>query len=111
MGTTTGRMSCAGPNLSQVPTSLTDGQLAVLKAFHDFEPMTDEVLAVWIHHFADLQMSSSGVRTRRAELSRPGKGRGPLIHTVGVKKTRSRHAAVHDLTPEGKRLAKRLFNG
>jgi hypothetical protein len=86
--------------------SLTDGQLAVLKAFHDFEPMTDEVLAVWIHHFAGVQMSSSGVRTRRSELTKAG-----FVTAVGEKKTRARKAAVHDLTPKGRKLAKELFNG
>jgi hypothetical protein len=90
----------------KAPRALTDGQLAVLKAFHDFEPMTDEVLAVWIHHFANVQMSSSGVRTRRSELTKEG-----LVRPVGMKRTRSRNAVVHDLTPRGRKLAERLFNG
>jgi hypothetical protein len=97
--------------LTGATVSLTDGQLAVLKAFHDFEPMTDEVLAVWIHHFEGKPMSSSGVRTRRAELSRPSDDRGALVHVVGEKKTRTRRALVHHLTPEGAKLAKELFNG
>lgn len=86
--------------------SLTPGQTAVLRAFNDFgRPMDDTALSVFVHHIEDEDMSSSGVRSRRAELCRAG-----LVGVVGTKVLKSgRRAAIHDLTPQGKRLARALF--
>lgn len=91
--------------------SLTDGQTAVLRAFHDFgRPMDDLALTVYVHHIEDDPMSSSGIRTRRAELSRRTDTRPPFLHVVGTKVLKSgRNAAIHDLTPAGRRAANKLF--
>lgn len=87
---------------------LTDGQRAVLRAFHEFgKPMDDLALAVYVHHIEDDPMSSSSVRSRRAELSR---GPSPLLQVVDTKRLRSgRQAAVHGLTTEGKLVANASF--
>lgn len=89
---------------------LTEGQTAVLRAFHEFGPMTDVALSVYVHHVSETSMSSSGIRSRRAELTRPTAQRGSLLHVVGTKKLKSgRRAAVHALTNEGYRSAETLF--
>lgn len=90
--------------------SLTDGQTAVLKAFHEFgRPMDDQALTVYVHHIADEPMSSSGIRSRRAELGRATPL--PLIKVTGTKVLSSgRSAAVHGLTTAGKAKAKALFD-
>lgn len=89
---------------------LTAGQTAVLRAFHEFGPMTDVALSVYVHHVEEVSMSSSGIRSRRAELARATSSRGPLLHAVGTKKLKSgRRAAVHALTDEGKLLAELAF--
>ena len=84
--------------------TLTDGQKAVLSAFHGFGPMDDVALTVYVHHISDVPMSSSGIRTRRSELLRKG-----LLEVTGAKRLKSgRFAHVHGLTPAGKRLARAL---
>jgi hypothetical protein len=90
--------------------SLTDGQKAVLKAFHEFNrPMDDQALTVYVHHIADTPMSSSGIRSRRAELTRTTPL--PLVKVTGIKTLASgRKAAVHGLTTAGKAKAKALFD-
>jgi len=99
--------------------TLTDGQRAVLRAFHEFgRPMDDITLSVLVHHVADRPYSSSGIRSRRAELCRTIDNDGitnyastqPLVESVGRKRLRSgRYAQVFALTAEGKRVAKALF--
>ncbi len=86
--------------------SLTRNQLAVLEAFHEFgRPMDDVTLTAFTHHIERVPQSSSGIRSRRAELSRK-----MLIETVGTKKlTSGRLAAVHALTTNGRLLAESLF--
>lgn len=91
--------------------SLTDGQTAVLRAFYDFgRAMDDIALTVVVHHIEDDPMSSSGIRSRRAELSRPTEDRPALLRVVDTKILKSgRRAAIHALTPAGERRARKLF--
>lgn len=73
-------------------------------AFAEFGQMTDVALAVYVHHVAEVSMSSSGIRTRRAELTRT---EPPLLEVVGTHRMKSgRRAAVHNLTPEGRATAR-----
>jgi hypothetical protein len=75
---------------------LTSSQVAVLKGFKDVGPMEDQVLAALLHHRTS--MSSSSVRSRRAELVRKG-----ALNVVSTTKLRSgRAAAVHALTKDGR---------
>jgi predicted ArsR family transcriptional regulator len=84
--------------------SLTHGQEAVIKAFGQIGSIDDTGLAVYIHHVADISMSSSGVRSRRAELVRKG-----LVTVTGVKTTKSGRAqAIHGLTIKGQRAYRKL---
>jgi hypothetical protein len=84
--------------------NLTDGQKAVLRAFRAFGAMDDVALAVYVHHVEDVDMSSSGIRTRRHELGLKG-----LLHAVGIKRAKSgRRATIWNLTPEGRIVARRL---
>lgn len=84
--------------------SLTNGQIAILRAFNEFGSMTDLALSVYVHHVAEESMSSSGIRTRRSELSRKG-----LLSDVGTRKLKSgRMAVVHGLSEEGRRVAESL---
>lgn len=78
---------------------MTNGQFAVLDALSNYtKGLDDQGLAVHVHHIADNDMSSSGVRTRRAELASMG-----FVTPVGVKRTRSgRSAAIHAVTAQGK---------
>ena len=84
---------------------LTAGQRVVLRAFYEFGAMDDTALSIYVHHIADEPMSSSGIRTRRAELTRTIDERSnpaPLLRVVGTKKLKSgRRAAIHDLTDIG----------
>lgn len=81
---------------------LSDGQKVVLKAVGRLGDIDDVTLAAYCHHLAE--MSSSGVRTRRAELVRKG-----LLRVTGVVRTRSgRSAAEHGLTGRGHREYRRL---
>lgn len=85
--------------------SLTEGQKAVLRAFYDFGPLHDAALASFVHHHSDVNMASSGIRTRRAELVRKG-----LLHATGTRRLKSgRVAAVHSLTRLGQSEAYNLF--
>lgn len=78
---------------------LTPGQVAVLRAFYEFGDMTDVALATYVHHVSEVNMSSSGIRTRRAELCRTDP---PLLRKVDHRITKSgREAGVHRLTSEG----------
>lgn len=85
-------------------SNLTTGQKAVLRAFHEFGDMTDVALATYVHHVSQENMSSSGIRSRRAELVRKG-----LVDVTGTKKMKSgRYAAVHGLTALGIKDARSL---
>jgi hypothetical protein len=85
----------------KLASSLTKGQQAVLRAFSDFGAMDDTALTVYVHHIADVAMSSSGIRSRRAELARKG-----LLAVVGVKQLKSgRNAAIHGITRKGEQVA------
>ena len=89
---------------------LTQGQRVVLRAFYEFGPMDDTALSIYVHHIADEPMSSSGIRSRRAELARltDEAGNG-LLRIVRTKKLKSgRRAAVHALTDAGYLLASEL---
>jgi hypothetical protein len=90
--------------------NLTQGQAAVLRAFAEFgRPMDDVSLSILVHHIEDEPMSSSGIRSRRAELSRSTDDRPALVRIVGTKRLKSgRNAAIHDLTPAGRRAAAKL---
>ena len=84
----------------KLAASLTKGQRAVLRAFSDFGAMDDTALTVYVHHIADVSMSSSGIRSRRAELVRKG-----LVAVTGIKTLKSgRNAAIHGLTSTGTRV-------
>jgi hypothetical protein len=80
--------------------TLTPCQTTVLAAFNDFNvALDDQGLAVYVHHVAGNDMSSSGVRTRRVELERKG-----LVALSGSKLTKSnRSAATHVITSAGKK--------
>lgn len=78
---------------------LSPGQRTVLTAFQSFDQMDDVILTVYVHHIADSPMSSSGIRTRRAELVRKG-----CLRVVGTKTLKSgRPAAVFGITAKGRR--------
>lgn len=47
---------------------MTAGQSAVLEAIKEYGPITDAALVPLVQHVANVQMSSSGIRTRRSEL-------------------------------------------
>lgn len=85
--------------------SLTPGQQSVLHAFFTYGiPLDDTTLTTYVHHKEPLNQSSSGIRSRRAELARKG-----LIQAVDTRVLKSgRHAVVHALTPSGKVLASQL---
>jgi hypothetical protein len=88
-----------------VSDALSAGQITVLRAFHEFGPMDDTALAVYVHHVAEQPMSSSGIRTRRAELVRKG-----LLAVVRTKRVKSgRRAAIHGLTWDGRAVTEVLF--
>lgn len=77
-------------------------QETVLRSLRSFGRASDEALAIYVHHMANSDMSSSGVRSRRAELTRLG-----YVGVVGAVGTKSgRTALVHAITPKG-RLALR----
>lgn len=79
---------------------LTPGQQVVLQAFKDFGNMDDVALTVYVHHVAEASMSSSGIRSRRAELARKG-----LLNITDIKTAKSgRSMCVHGLSTAGKRL-------
>lgn len=85
---------------------LTPGQAEVLKAFLDHGPMHDAELATFVHHHSALTMSSSGIRSRRSELS---KMVPPLLQPVGVRTMKSgRNSAIHGLTLDGYAVAEEL---
>lgn len=86
-------------------SSFTPTQRDVLRAFHDFgRPLDDKTLEVYVHHIGTNAGSSSSIRSRRAELQRSG-----YLKVVGYKPQRSgRKAAVHALTPAGRKIAKSL---
>lgn len=82
----------------KIAAELTAGQEAVLRAFYEFAPMDDTALTVYVHHISGRSMSSSGIRSRRAELVRKG-----LVAVTGVKTLKSgRNAAIHGITLRGR---------
>lgn len=84
----------------KLAASITSGQTAVLRAFSEFGPMDDTPLAIYVHHRSGIPMSTSGIRTRRAELVRKN-----LLAVAGVKQLKSgRNAAIHGLTRQGERV-------
>lgn len=77
---------------------LTNGQLEVLKAFKTLGSVDDGALAAYVHHMSSASMSSSGVRSRRAELVRKG-----ALEITGTHRLKSgRSAAIHGLTTNGR---------
>lgn len=85
--------------------NLTKGQQAVLKAFAAFGDMDDVALSVYMHHVADVNMSSSGIRTRRCELVRKG-----LLNYVGTKRLKSgRKAKLYGLSNAGQKAYTKLW--
>lgn len=81
--------------------SLTEGQTAVLRAFSEFGAMDDTPLTIYVHHVSGKNMSSSGIRTRRAELVRKG-----LLTVAGIKTLKSgRNAVVHGISARGLAVA------
>jgi hypothetical protein len=82
-------------------SNLTECQAEVLEALSTFpRGIDDQGLAAFVHHISDVPMSSSGVRSRRAELVRKG-----LVTVVGLKTTKSgRQASIHALTIRGKQV-------
>lgn len=86
---------------------LSPGQEAVLRTISDTGPVDDVGLAYFVHHRSPHDMSSSGARSRRAELVDLG-----LLTVVGTSRTKSnRNAAIHDLTPKGQRALSALSQG
>lgn len=78
--------------------ALTTNQKVVLKALRDFGKADDVTLAIYVHQLGDVDMSSSGVRTRRSELVRKG-----LVEVVGVRRMRSgRNAAIYAVNKTGR---------
>jgi hypothetical protein len=76
---------------------LTTNQRVVLRALKEYGQADDVTLSVYVHQMGMSDMSSSGVRSRRAELVRNG-----LVEVVGVRKMRSgKSAAVHAITTKG----------
>jgi hypothetical protein len=51
---------------------MTAAQQAVLDAIENYGPITDAALVPLVQHVANIQMSSSGIRTRRNELVAAG---------------------------------------
>jgi hypothetical protein len=70
---------------------MTDSQKAVLKVVIDYGPLPDHALVPLTQHVAGVHQSSSGIRTRRAELSEFG-----LVEATGdyIKMPSGRRAAV-----------------
>jgi hypothetical protein len=69
---------------------MTKGQKEVLKMLKHHGPMTDQALVPLMQHLAPTHYSSSGIRTRRAELAELGK-----LKTKGrVKLPSGRYAVV-----------------
>jgi hypothetical protein len=84
---------------------LTTNQSVVLRALKDYGAADDVTLSVYVHQMGMSDMSSSGVRSRRAELVRKG-----LVEIVGVRKMRSgKSAAIHALTAAGRAEARKLI--
>jgi len=84
--------------------ALTTGQQTVLTTLRQFGQATDPALATYIHHMAEMDMSSSGVRTRRHELAQKG-----YVEPVAVKRMKSgRSSAVWSLTAKGRKAADKL---
>lgn len=70
--------------------SLTLGQTEVLSVMRDFKhALPDQALVPYAQHAAGLRMSSSGIRSRRAELTRLG-----LVQAAGTVKTGSGRSAA-----------------
>lgn len=52
---------------------MTEGQSAVLSVLQHYGPLNDAALVPLVQHMAHIKMSSSGIRSRRAELVADGK--------------------------------------
>lgn len=73
-------------------TKLTPGQTAVLAVLKEYGPIADHALVPLAQHQMKINQSSSGIRSRRAELERRG-----LVTQVTTTKTRSgRQAGVFE---------------
>lgn len=84
MATTTGRFSVA---------KLTPGQTEVLAVLKEYGPIADHALVPLAQHQMKVNQSSSGIRSRRAELQRRR-----LVAQVTTTKTRSgRTAGVYEV--------------
>lgn len=71
---------------------VTDRQQQVYTALKDYGPLPDHALVPLAQHVVKLPQSSSGIRTRRKELSDLG-----LAAAVSTTTTRSgRQAAIHE---------------
>lgn len=78
--------------------ALTPNQIVVLTSLRDFGKADDVTLSVYVHQLGAIDMSSSGVRTRRSELTRKG-----FVEVVGTRKMRSgRSAAVYAISKTGR---------
>lgn len=62
--------------------TLTKGQAAVYKVMEEYGPIADHALVPLAQHMASVHQSSSGIRSRRAELTRKG-----LLMKVATTKT------------------------
>lgn len=73
--------------------AVTDGQAAVYGVLTQFGAMPDHALVPLAQHAANVRLSSSGIRTRRSELSALG-----LVRDTGrtMKTGSGRHAHVFE---------------
>lgn len=58
---------------------MTTAQSAVLNAVKEYGPITDAALVPLMQHLSQVSMSSSGIRSRRAELADQG-----LVESTGT---------------------------
>lgn len=72
---------------------MSNGQTAVLAVLKQHGPLPDHALVPIVQHVHGTHMSSSGIRSRRAELERAGY----VIQVDSVKMPSGRKAAVWDL--------------
>ena len=74
--------------------SLTDNQAAVYDALAVYGPLPDHALVPIVQHVENVHQSSSGIRTRRAELEAKG-----LVQVTGafVRMPSGRRAYFHEV--------------
>lgn len=87
-----GRIDSSYPTEGDVH-QVTSGQSAVLGVLEQHAPLPDHALVPLVQHVANVRMSSSGIRSRRAELVEQGK----VKQVDTVKMPSGREAAVWDL--------------